>query len=122
MQKHDMMISVKIMSLKKVAALKEESTTEQDLLQTIQELRKTRDLDEISELMTTLIAMFGLTVAEVAALNYYTLKQALETPVNTKWFKERMKLDVTNLSVEGTLKVQEALVNVFVSELTKRDT
>lgn len=94
----------------------------EELLKTIEELRGTKDMDEIADLFHKIIAMYGLTVAEVAALNYYSMKRTFETPVNVEWFKKNMKLDVSDLSIEGTLKVQEALVNVYIGELMKGDT
>ncbi|MEQ7216756.1 MULTISPECIES: hypothetical protein [Enterococcus] len=93
----------------------------EELLQAIKDLRDTKNMDEIADLFHKFTAMFGLTAAEVAALNYYSMKRTFETPANMEWFKKNMKLDVSDLSIEGTLKVQEALVNVYVGELMKND-
>lgn len=93
----------------------------EELLKAIKNLRDTKDVDEIANLFHKIVAMYGLTVAELAALNYYTMVQAFQTPVNREWFKQHMKLDVSDLSIEGTLKVQEALVNVYISELIQDD-
>ena len=91
----------------------------EELLKAIKELRDTKNMDEIADLFYKITTMYGLTVAEVAAINYYLMKRAFETPANIEWFKKNMKLDVSDLSIEGVLKVQEALVNVYVEELMK---
>ncbi|WP_270790245.1 hypothetical protein [Enterococcus diestrammenae] len=93
----------------------------EELLKAIKDLRDTKNIDEIADLFYKITAMYGLTVAEVAAINYYLMKRAFETPINQEWFRNNMKLDVSDLSIEGTLKVQEALVNVYVGELMKND-
>lgn len=89
----------------------------EEMLKVIEEIRDTKDMDEIANLFVRISAMCGLSVAELAALNYYTMVRAFETPVNQEWFKKHMNLDVAKLSIEGTLKVQEALVNVYMKEL-----
>lgn len=93
----------------------------EELLKAIKDLRDTKNMDEIADMFHKFTVMFGLTAAEVAALNYYLMKLTFETPVNVEWFKKNMNLDVSDLSIEGTLKVQEALVNVYVEELMKND-
>lgn len=91
----------------------------EELLKAIKDLRDTKDMDEIANLFHKITAMYGLTVAEVAALNYYSMKRTFETPVNATLLKERMKLDVTQLGVDGILQMQRALVNVYVEQLAK---
>lgn len=92
---------------------------DEETLKAIEELRQSKDMDAIANLFVRITAMYGLTTAEVAALNYYTMRRTFETPVHQIWFKERLNLDVSNLSVGGTFKVQEALVAVYVDELKK---
>lgn len=86
-------------------------------LDALKELRESKDIELITESIRDVIGMYGLTVAEVAAVNYYIMEQALKTPVNRVFLKERMKLDVDSLGVEGILQVQRALVATYVEQL-----
>lgn len=88
-------------------------------IEILTQLREVKDMDAIAELFWKIITTYGLKVDELAALNYYTMKRSLEAPVNATLLKERMKLDVTQLGVDGILQVQRALVNVYVEQLAK---
>lgn len=88
-------------------------------IEILTQLREEKDMDAIAELFWKIITTYGLKVDELAALNYYTMKRSLEAPVNATLLKERMKLDVTQLGVDGILQVQRALVNVYVEQLAK---
>lgn len=88
-----------------------------EFIKTLKLLRDEKDIDSIVELFMKVITMYGLKMDEVAAVTYYMNKQTIQAPHNALFLKERLKLDVTNLSVEGLLKVQEALVNVYVGDL-----
>ncbi|MCD5192932.1 hypothetical protein IV460_18210 [Enterococcus casseliflavus] len=90
-----------------------------DFIKMLTQLHEEKDMDAISDLFWKVITAYGLKVDELAALNYYMMKRSLEAPVNAKLLKERMKLDVTQLRVDGILQVQRALVNVYVEQLAK---
>ena len=47
------------------------------------------------------------------------MKRSLEAPVNATLLKERMKLDVTQLGVDGILQVQRALITIYTEQLAK---
>ncbi|WEI91433.1 hypothetical protein [Enterococcus casseliflavus] len=95
------------------------SEKQDDFIEILTQLREEKDMDAIAELFWKIITTYGLKVDELAALNYYTMKRSLEAPVNATLLKERMKLDVTQLGVDGILQVQRALVNVYVEQLAK---
>lgn len=76
-------------------------------------------MDAIAELIWKVITAYGLKVDELAALNYYTMKRSLEAPVNSTLLKERMKLDVTQLGLDGILQVQRALITIYTEQLAK---
>jgi len=90
-----------------------------DAIKLLTQLREEKDMDAIAELFWKIITAYGLKVDELAALNYYTMKRSLEAPVNATLLKERMKLDVTQLGVDGIIQVQRAFVNVYVEQLAK---
>lgn len=90
-----------------------------DYIKMLTQLREEKHMDAIAELFWKIIMAYGLKVDELATLNYYTMKRSLEAPVNTTLLRERMKLDVTQLGVDGILQVQRALVNVYVEQLAK---
>jgi hypothetical protein len=109
------------MIMKKSQNHKKESAPEKqaDAIKLLTQLREEKDMDAIAELFWKIITAYGLKVDELAALNYYTMKRSLEAPVNATLLKERMKLDVTQLGVDGIIQVQRALVNVYVEQLAK---
>ena len=80
-------------------------------------MREAKDLDQIAELFLQVITIYGLKINEVVALNYYITERTIKAKHNAESLKEKLSLDVMNLSVSGLLKVQEALVNICVSEL-----
>lgn len=90
-----------------------------ELIKMLTQLREEKDMDAIADLFWKVITAYGLKVDELAALNYYTMKRSLEAPVNATLLKERMKLDVTQLGVDGILKVQRALITIYTEQLTK---
>lgn len=90
-----------------------------DFIKMLSQLREEKDMDAIADLFWKVITAYGLKVDELAALNYYTMKRSLEAPVNATLLKERMKLDVTQLGVDGILQVQRALITIYTEQLTK---
>lgn len=90
---------------------------DEQILNNLKELRESKDLDLIAESIREIIGMYGLTMAEVAAVNYYIMEQSLKTPVNRVFLKERMKLNVDELGVDGILQLQRALVATHVESI-----
>ena len=90
-----------------------------DYIKIIEKIREEKDLDELANLFMNIISLAGLKMDEVAALNYFIAEQTLDAEHNAKFLKERMNLDVSSLGIEGVFKVQEALVNVYVSKVMK---
>ena len=109
------------MSIKKPQNHKKKSVPEKqdDFIKMITQLQEEKDMDAIAELFWKIITAYGLKVDELAALNYYTMKQSLEAPVNATLLKDRMKLDVTQLGVDGILQVQRALITIYTEQLAK---
>ncbi|PQE43697.1 hypothetical protein CUS13_05300 [Enterococcus faecalis] len=92
-----------------------------DFIKMLTQLREEKDMDAIADLFWKVITVYGLKVDELAALNYYMIKQSLEEPVNATFIKERLELDVTILGIEGVLQVQRALVNTYLSNIANND-
>lgn len=90
-----------------------------DFIKMLTQLREEKDMDDIADLFWKIITAYGLKVDELAALNYYTIKRSLEAPVNATLLKERMKLDVTQLGLDGILQVQRALITIYTEQLAK---
>ncbi len=90
-----------------------------DFIKMLSQLRDEKDMDDIADLFWEVITAYGLKVDELAALNYYTMKRSLEAPVKATLLKERMKLDVTQLGVDGILQVQRALITIYTEQLAK---
>lgn len=90
-----------------------------DYIKLIEKIRTEKDMDKLANLFMNIISLVGLKMDEVAALNYFIAEQTIRAEHNTKFLKDRLDLDVKGLGVEGIFKVQEALVNVYVSKIKK---
>lgn len=93
--------------------------SDQEYLKLIKDLRESKDIDKIADLFLLLISMYGLTMDEVAALNYYVTERTIKAPHNAQFIKERLDLDVTELGPEGILQIQRSLVSVYVDKIKK---
>ena len=90
-----------------------------NFIKMLTQLREEKDIDAIADIFWKVITVYGLKVDELAALNYYMMKRSLEAHVNATFIKERMKLDVTQLGVDGILQVQRALITIYTEQLAK---
>lgn len=91
-----------------------------DSIKLLEQFRNKKDMDEIAKTFMDIITLYGLRMDEVAALNYYIVERAIKAKHNAEFLKNKLDLDVNSLGVEGILKVQEALVNVYVDKLSKK--
>ncbi|EGS8307464.1 hypothetical protein I4L63_002753 [Enterococcus faecalis] len=107
--------------MKKTQDHKKKSVPEKqdNFIKMLTQLREEKDIDAIADIFWKVITVYGLKVDELAALNYYMMKRSLEAPVNATFIKERMKLDVTQLGVDGILQVQRALITIYTEQLAK---
>ncbi|MDU2025421.1 MAG: hypothetical protein E6729_07650 [Finegoldia magna] len=107
--------------MKKLQDHKKKSVPEKqdDFIKMLTQLQEEKDMDAIADLFWKVITAYGLKVDELAALNYYMMKRSLEAPVNATLLKERMKLDVTQLGVDGILQVQRVLITIYTEQLAK---
>ncbi|WP_051452833.1 hypothetical protein [Atopobacter phocae] len=79
--------------------------------------KRYEELDQLTEDLYNHLIKHDVTMAEVAAINFYLMKRALESPHNMVFLKECLKLDVSNLSIEGLFKMQQALTEQYIYEL-----
>lgn len=82
-------------------------------LKFLKQIRQEKNIDEIAELFSSIISMYGVTIDELAAINYYTFNNALNVPVTKKMLEDEFKINVNKLGVEGKLKVQQAFLSVY---------
>lgn len=88
-----------------------------DYIELIEKIRAEKDLDQLATLFMNIIGLVGLKMDEVAALNYFIAEQTIKAEHNAKFIKRNLGLDVTALGVDGILRVQEALVSVYVDKV-----
>ena len=91
------------------------------LLEIMKKVREEKDIDALAELFIEIISVYGLKMDETSALLYYVQKETLEADHNAQFLKERLKLDVKSLGIEGVLQVQRALVNTYLSNISNND-
>ena len=90
-------------------------------LEIMKKVREEKDIDALAELFIEIISVDGLKMDETTALLYYVQKKTLEADHNAQFLKERLKLDVTSLGIEGVLQAQRALVNTYLSNIANND-
>lgn len=92
---------------------------EQDnkILKTLEQIRENKDIDQVAQLMLNIISLVGLTVDEVASINYYTMQHTLNAEHNKRFMKEKLQLDVTQLGPEGIFQVERALLATYNEKL-----
>lgn len=88
-----------------------------DFIKILKQMHDGKDLDAIADLFLQVIAIYGLKMDEVAALNYYITERTIKAKHNAEFIKDKLSLNVNELGPEGILKVQEALLDVYVGEL-----
>lgn len=89
-------------------------------LSRMQEQSENKNLDDVADLMWTIYTNYGLTMDEVAALNFYLMKNALLQKQNKLFLKEKFGLKIEELNPEGIFQVQQALLAAH-SEKHKSD-
>lgn len=87
----------------------------------IQKNHNSKDMDRLGEEVLSLITKYSLDMKETSALMFYVTQQTIQEPHNALFLKERLGLDVSSLGVEGILKVQQALVTVYLEELKGKE-
>lgn len=90
---------------------------DEQTIKNLKELRESKDIDLITESIREIIGMYGLTMAEVAAVNYYIMEQAMKVPANALLLKDKFGITVDDLGVEGVLQVQRALVAAYIESI-----
>lgn len=93
-----------------------------ELLNTLEDLRKTKDVDKIGELFTTLISMYGVTVDEVCAITYYLIDTTLNAPHNKVFLADRLGIDIDKLGIDAKFDIAKAMVAVYVDKVRNNET
>lgn len=80
-------------------------------------MRENKNLDDLAQTMMALISSHGLTLDEVASLNYYVMKTSLETKSNKEFMEKHFNIDTTKLGPEGIFQVQQALLSSYYEKI-----
>lgn len=97
--------------------MSEEAMNQEQILNTLKTIRENKNLNEVAGLILNIISLTGLTVDEVASINYYIMKETLNAKHNKAFMKERLNLDVTQLGPEGIFQVQRALLSTYYEKV-----
>lgn len=89
-----------------------------NFLDQIEKLKEEKNIDEIGELLLSVITIYSLTVDEVAALSYYIFNQALTTNTNAQFIQKHFNINVNELGIEGKLSFMQALVATYVEKIS----
>lgn len=90
---------------------------EQKIFDLLKKIQDEKDIDKIAEMIMSVISLYGMKMDEVAALNFYIMKQSLESPHNERFIQERFGIDVSKLGVIGVLDMQKALISAYTEKL-----
>lgn len=69
-----------------------------------------KNIDNIAKLFLNLATNTELTLEELAAVQYYVMKQSLNTPEAKAFIKKTYKKEVKDLNAEEVAKIQASLV------------
>lgn len=109
-----------------VIPMTQSPSSDQPTLNYLATIQAEKNIDVVAESVWTIIEMYGLTMAELAALNYYIMERSFKTPANQKVLLDDLKIDITQPSYyddgiitpqEKVLNVQLQLLNVFIKGL-----
>ncbi|GEL67238.1 hypothetical protein [Marinilactibacillus psychrotolerans] len=93
--------------------MSDDSINNEQILSPLQKIRENKNIDEIAGLILNIISLTGLTVDEVASINYYIMKETLNAKHNKEFMKEKLSINVTQLGPEGIFQVQRALLSTY---------
>lgn len=93
--------------------MSDDSMNNEQILSTLEKIRENKNIDEIAGLILNIISLTGVTVDEVASIDYYIMKSTLEAKHNKEFMKEKFNIDVTQLGPEGIFQVQRALLATY---------
>lgn len=79
-------------------------------LSRMQKQYESKNLDDIAEVMWNLYTLNGLTMDEVAALNFYLMKNALMQKQNKKFIQDNFGIKIDELNPDGIFQIQQALL------------
>lgn len=82
-------------------------------------VQENKDMDKIADSIMTIINTSGLTMKEVAAINYYIAKRTLNEPHNRAMIKNQLNLDTKDLSIAAVFSIQEILTRIYTEELNE---
>ncbi|TLQ05850.1 hypothetical protein FEZ48_11900 [Marinilactibacillus psychrotolerans] len=85
----------------------------EQILKTLEKIRENKNIDEIAGLVLNIISLTGLTVDEVASINYYIMKETLNAKHNKYFMNDKLNIDVNQLGPEGIFQVQRALLSTY---------
>lgn len=89
----------------------------QGYIDKLNELQGNKDIDQIAELFRSIVAMYGLTMDEVASVSYYLVNHTVKAEHNKAFIKKHFGIDVEQLGIEGIQTIQRALVATYVDKV-----
>ena len=86
-------------------------------LHQLNKVRQNKNVDNVAQTILSIISSSGLTVDEVASVNYYIMKETLNAEHNKRFMSENLQLDVSQLGPEGIFQVQHALLSTYYEKI-----
>ncbi|CAM3291916.1 hypothetical protein [Vagococcus fessus] len=83
-----------------------------ELLETLDKVRQSKDLDEIHQTVLSIFSICGLTVSEVASLLTSLMRNVLNQEHNAKYLKDVNGINAEDLTAEQVLAIQNLLVSL----------
>lgn len=83
----------------------------------LNKIQENKNIDDIAKTFLSIISAHGLTLDEVASLNYFIMKTSLETKSNKEFMEKHFNIDTTKLGPEGIFQVQRALLSSYYEKI-----
>lgn len=88
-------------------------------LETLSDIRKDKNIDEIAELFLSIITMYGLTMDEVSGLSYYLVDTTLQAQHNKQFIRDNFSINVDELDIDGKLAIHKALIATYIDKVKR---
>lgn len=92
---------------------------EMKILNLLKKIQDEKDIDKVADMILNIVSLNGMKMDEVAALNFYIMKQALGSPNNKQFIKNHFGFDSSTLGVSGVLDMQHVLIKAYIDRISK---
>lgn len=94
-----------------------ELSNNEEFISMLMSAQKNKDVDQIGEMMLSIVNIYGLTVDEVCAIAYYLVNTTLKANHNKQFMQKHFNIDVNDLGIDGVLTTMKAMIATYVDKV-----